>query len=150
GAGDLAGAPVAASQGALDEALEVDRRVLAGEVDVPAAPSLDPVERGELADLEVGVRAADVGIAARPGVVRPTVVRGPRPWEGAVEVGQVVVDHRLRRRPGVAGEAVAAADVGAADAAGERDQDAGPAGLVDGRLPAALDDPVRVHVGGEA
>src|ERR1700733_6834242 len=60
---DLAGAPVAAAQRALHVALEVDRGVLAGEVQAAVPAGLDAVERGVLAHLEVGVGAADVRIS---------------------------------------------------------------------------------------
>ena len=61
--GHLGGAAVAAAQRPFHEALEVHRGVLAGEVQVPVPPSLDAVEAGVLAGLQVGVRAADVRIA---------------------------------------------------------------------------------------
>src|SRR5882757_6993538 len=61
--GDLRRAAVAAAQGAFHVPLEVHGGVLPREVQVPAPPSLDAVEGGVLAGLEVGVGAPDVRIA---------------------------------------------------------------------------------------
>src|SRR5580704_2629945 len=58
----LGGTAVAAAQRSLDVALEVQGRLLAGEVQVALLLALDAVERRVLADGQVGVGAEDVGV----------------------------------------------------------------------------------------
>src|SRR5215467_2210482 len=98
-AGDLGGAAVAAAQRALHVPLEVQRGVLAREMQAAVAASLDPVEAGVLAGLEIGVGAAGVRIAGGPGVVRLAVVGPPRPRKVPLEVVEEIADQLRGREP---------------------------------------------------
>ena len=82
----LARRPLASLDRAVQVALEVDRRVLAGEVAVPLARPLDPHEALVLADLPAGVRALRERVA-RPEVERRlAVVRGLQAREDGLDL----------------------------------------------------------------